>query len=100
MSKKAPTKAQVISAIADKASLTKKQVGEVMNALEEVMAASLRRHKQFAIPGLIKITVAHKKATKARPGRNPFTGEQMMFKAKPARDVVKVRALKRLKDMV
>ena len=97
--KKAPTKAQVIAAVAEKAALTKKQVGDVLGALEDVMAGSLRKNKVFALPGLLKVTVAHKKATPARPGRNPFTGEQMMFKAKPARNVVKVRALKRLKDM-
>ena len=48
----------------------------------------------------MKITVQKKPATKARKGVNPFTGEEMMFKAKPARKVVKVRALKKLKEMV
>jgi nucleoid DNA-binding protein len=54
----------------------------------------------FTVPGLMKITVQKKPATKARKGTNPFTGEAMMFKAKPARKVVKVRALKKLKEMV
>jgi nucleoid DNA-binding protein len=44
--------------------------------------------------------VQHKPATKERQGTNPFTGEPTTFKAKPARNVVKVRPLKRLKDMV
>jgi nucleoid DNA-binding protein len=48
----------------------------------------------------MKITRIHKPATKAREGVNPFTGEKMMFKAKPARNVVKVRPLKNLKAMV
>jgi nucleoid DNA-binding protein len=52
------------------------------------------------IPGLAKVVVQRKPATKARKGINPFTGEEMMFKAKPARNVVKVRALKNLKAMV
>ena len=54
----------------------------------------------FTVPGLMKIKVVRKPATKARRGINPFTGEEMMFKAKPARNVVKVLALKGLKDMV
>lgn len=52
---------------------------------------------QFMLPGLFKMTVATKPATKARKGKNPFTGEEMMFKAKPARRVVKVRVLKKFK---
>jgi nucleoid DNA-binding protein len=48
----------------------------------------------------MKIKVVRKPATKSRKGINPFTGEAMIFKAKPARNVVKVLALKALKDMV
>jgi len=48
----------------------------------------------------MKLTVVRKPATKARKGINPFTGEETMFKAKPARNVVKIRPLKNLKDMV
>jgi len=55
---------------------------------------------QFTIPGLMKWEVKRKPAKKARRGINPFTGEEMMFKAKPARNVVKVRPLKKLKEMV
>ena len=54
---------------------------------------------EFTLPGIAKFRVIHKPATKARQGVNPFTGEQMMFAAKPARNVVKIRALKKLKDM-
>ena len=54
----------------------------------------------FAVPGLMKITVIQKPATKARKGINPFTKQEQMFKAKPARKVIKVRPLKALKDMV
>ena len=54
----------------------------------------------FTIPGLCKIVVQRKPATKERQGINPFTGEKTTFKAKPARNVVKVRPLKTLKDMV
>ena len=53
----------------------------------------------FAVPGLMKIVVITKPAQKARKGINPFTKEETMFKAKPARKVIKVRPLKALKDM-
>ena len=52
------------------------------------------------VPGLMRITVKRKPATKARKGINPFTKEEVMFKAKPARNVVKVRPLRGLKEMV
>jgi nucleoid DNA-binding protein len=52
------------------------------------------------LPGLLKIEIKRKPATKARKGINPFTGVEMLFKAKPARNVVKIRPLKRVKDMV
>ena len=70
------------------------------------MAILIERHVkkrapgQFTLPGLMKIEVKRKPATKARKGINPFTGEPTIFKAKPARNVVKVRPLKKLKDMV
>ena len=54
----------------------------------------------FSIPGLLKVRVVKKPARKARMGVNPFTGEEMMFKAKPASKVVKATILKGLKDMV
>ena len=53
----------------------------------------------FTMPGLFKIKVVRKPATKARMGVNPFTGQEMMFKARPARNVVKIQPLKSLKDM-
>ena len=54
----------------------------------------------YAVPGLMKVIVQRKPATKARKGISPFTGEETVFKAKPARNVVKIRPLKNLKDMV
>jgi nucleoid DNA-binding protein len=54
---------------------------------------------KFILPGLIKVQVKRKPATKARKGINPFTGEMTTFKAKPARRVVKVTPLKKLKEM-
>ena len=100
---KPPTKTEIYSNIADATGLTKKQVGEVFDALDEQINKSLTGRgapKMFALPGLCKITVQHKPATKEREGINPFTGEPTIFKAKPAKNVVKIRPLKKLKDMV
>lgn len=100
--KKAPTKTEVFSNIAGATDLSKKEVASVFDALNAEIKKSLGRNgpKMFTIPGLCKIVVQHKPATKARKGINPFTGEETVFKAKPARNVVKVRPLKNLKDMV
>lgn len=100
---KPPTKTEIYANIAEATGLTKKQVGEVFDALDAQINKSLTGRgapKMFAIPGLCKITVQHKPATKEREGINPFTGEPTIFKAKPAKNVVKIRPLKKLKDMV
>ncbi|MBC8392754.1 MAG: HU family DNA-binding protein, partial [Deltaproteobacteria bacterium] len=55
---------------------------------------------KFVFPGLMKIEVKKKPATKARKGINPFTREETMFKAKPAHKVVKIKPLKKVKDMI
>jgi nucleoid DNA-binding protein len=54
----------------------------------------------FVVPGLMKLVVVHKPAVPERTGINPFTKQEQVFKAKPARKVVKVRPLKALKEMV
>lgn len=97
---KAPTKSEIIATISDKTSLTKKDVGAVFDQLNEIIKKSLKSSSEFSLPGLIKARVVKKPATKARLGKNPFTGEEIMIKAKPARKTVKVTALKGLKDMV
>ena len=61
---------------------------------------SLKSNGLFTMPGLLKMKVVKKPATKAREGINPFTGEKMMFKAKPASKKVRVMPLKSLKAMV
>ena len=101
-SKKARTKSQVVAALADKTGLSKKEVSSVCEAMSDLISEDLgkRGPGMFTIPGLLKITVQHKPATKARKGINPFTKEETIFKAKPARNVVKARPLKALKDMV
>ena len=101
--KKAPTKSQIYSSIADETGLTRKDVDSVFVSLNTMIKKSLNKRSgvgHFTVPGLMKIKVIRKPATKARKGINPFTGEEAMFKAKPARNVVKILPLKGLKDMV
>jgi nucleoid DNA-binding protein len=96
------TKSEIMTALADNTGLARKDVGALFNALGEIMGLDVGKKGPgiFTVPGLMKVTRVSKPATKARKGINPFTGEEVMFKAKPARNVVKVRPLKALKEMV
>lgn len=96
------TKTEILNSLADATELNKKQVGSVLEALGELIGENLGKKGPgvFNVPGMMKIKVVRKPATKARKGINPFTGEETMFKAKPARNVVKISPLKGLKDMV
>lgn len=95
------TKSEVFAGLADNTGLTRKQVAAIFDELSGMMKKDLNRGPGlFTVPGLMKVKVVKKPATKARKGVNPFTGEEMMFKAKPARKVVKVTPLKGLKEMV
>ena len=99
---KAPlSKPQLMNELAESTQLTKKLVTAVFDQLGDIIERHVRKNAagQFTIPGLMKVVVVRKPATKARKGINPFTGEETVFKAKPARNVVKVRPLKKLKDM-
>lgn len=101
--KKAPTKSEIYRHIAEDTGLTRKDVAAVFDSLGGLMKKNLGGRGApgtFTLPGLAKMTVKKKPAVKARKGINPFTGEEMMFKAKPASKTVKVTALKGLKDMV
>jgi nucleoid DNA-binding protein len=99
---KPPSKTEVFTSIAEQTGLAKRDVNAVFEALNDQIkkAVSGRGPKTFTIHGICKIVVQHKPATKERQGTNPFTGEPTTFKAKPARNVIKVRPLKKLKDMV
>jgi nucleoid DNA-binding protein len=98
---KSRSKSEIFKSISDATSLTRKQVSGVFDEMANLIKKDLKKGPGlFTVPGLMKIKVVRKPATKARMGVNPFTGEQMMFKAKPARNVVKVLALKNLKAMV
>ena len=96
------TKSEIVSGIADATGLTKKQVSSALEAMAAQIKKSLgsRGPGAYTVPGLMKLVVVRKPATAARKGINPFTGQETMFKAKPARNVVKIRPLKNLKDMV
>ena len=95
------SKTQILDAIAASTDLSRKQVGTVLDSLGEIIEAHLKKNAagEFVLPGLLKISTVRKPATKARKGINPFTKEEVTFKAKPASTVVKVRPLKKLKDM-
>lgn len=102
-SKKPPTKSQIFAHIAEDTGLTRKDVAAVFDSLGALIKKNLGGRGApgtFTIPGMVKMRVAKKPATKERKGINPFTGEEMIFKAKPASKTVKVTALKGLKDMV
>ena len=96
------TKSDVQATIAEHVGISKREVAAVFETMGAMLAADLKKGAAgtFNVPGLMKVTVQRKPATKARKGTNPFTGEPTIFKAKPARNVVKVRPLKALKDMV
>jgi nucleoid DNA-binding protein len=93
-------KTQMLQQIADATELSKKQVQAVLDELTNVIEAHVKKKGigEFVLPGLLKIITVKKPATKARKGINPFTGEEVMFKAKPASTSVKVRPLKKLKE--
>ena len=99
---KAPSKSEILVNIANATELSRKQVASVFDALSEQIKGSLGKKGPglFVVPGLMKVIMVQKPAVKARKGINPFTKQEQMFKAKPARKVVKVRPLKSLKDMV
>lgn len=100
--KKAASKSEIFAAIAESTGLTKKQVASVFDALSAQIAAAISKKGPgvFQLPGLCKITVRSIPASKERVGINRFTGQEQVFKAKPASLRVKVRPLKALKDMV
>lgn len=97
------TKSEVLNALSEKTGLSRKEVSGFLDALTELIGSNLGRRGPgvFNVPGLMKIKVVRKPATKASTRPSPFNpGEMMTIKAKPARNQVKVLPLKGLKDMV
>jgi len=101
-SSKVRSKSEVLSTIAEHNGLSRKQVAGVFDTLTTLISADLKgKVGVFALPGMMKITVVRKPATKGGVRPNPFKpGEMMEVKPRPARNVVKIRALKQLKAMV
>jgi nucleoid DNA-binding protein len=99
---KAMTKSEILNALAEETGLNRKEIACVLEELGTLIGKNLSKRGPgvFNVPGLMKVKVVRKPATKARKGINPFTKEEQMFKAKPARNVVKILPLKGLKDMV
>ena len=94
------TKSQLIEKIATENELAKRDVKGVLETMASIGYKELKKSGVFVVPGFAKFVVIKKPATKARKGTNPFTGEEMMFKAKPARKIVRARPVKAAKDAV
>ncbi len=101
LTKERYSKTQILDDIAAATELSRKQVAAVLDSLSDVIESHVKKNAvgEFVLPGILKISTVRKPAVKARKGINPFTKEEVMFKAKPATTVVKVRPLKKLKDM-
>ena len=95
------TKTQLFTTIAENTEMKKKEIAAVFDEWALIINGHVKRNGAgvFTLPGLLKIKVVRKPATKARKGINPFTGEPTIFKAKPARNVIKCQPLKALKEM-
>ncbi len=95
------TKSETYAYLAHATGLSRKQVAAVFEGLAGLVGKSIGKKGPgvYVVPGLMKVRVVRKPATKAREGINPFTGQPTIFKAKPARNVVKIQALKALKEM-
>jgi nucleoid DNA-binding protein len=100
--KKPMTKMEMIAALAESTSLTKQQVASLFDGLVTLIKKELGEDGAgtVTISNLLKIKVIHKPATPERKGINPFTKEEMVFKAKPAKNEVKLVVLNGLKELV
>ena len=102
MAKGPLSKSALVQILSDKSAneLTRKDVKGVLEAMVAIGHAELKKNGVFVVPGLVRMVVVKKPATKERKGINPFTGQETVFKAKPARKVVKARPVKAAKDAV
>ena len=95
------SKSELIEKVtAEQEGISKKQVKGVMESLVSVGHKELKKSGTFLLPGFAKFVVIKKPATKERKGINPFTKEPTIFKAKPARKIVRARPVKAAKDAV
>jgi nucleoid DNA-binding protein len=102
MPNKRLSKSQFVTAVAEKSGLNQKQASSVLDAINVIVVEQLSKRGpgEVLIPGLLKLNVVDKPATKQHEGVNPFTKEPMTYKAKPASKAIKVRIVKTLKDAV
>ncbi len=96
------SKTEFLATLAEKSGITKKQAAAALKTMNEMVAHQLGMHGpgEILIPGLMKLNVVIKPATPERAGINPFTKEPTIFKAKPARKIVRARPVKALKDAI
>ncbi len=102
MATKLMSKSELIQKIADAhpSGLSRRDVKAVIESLAEIGHKELKKAGAFLVPGMAKFVVIKKPATKARKGINPFTKEPTVFKAKPARKIIRARPVKAAKDAV
>jgi DNA-binding protein HU-beta len=102
MANKLMTKSELVQKIAEKhrEAITRKDVKGVIESLAEIGYKELKKTGAFVVPGFAKFVVIKKPAVKARKGINPFTKEPTVFKARPARKIIKARPVKATKDAV
>ena len=98
--KTAFNKSSLAAHVAEQSGVDAKSVKSVLAALEGAMLMSVNKKGlgEFTLPGLLKVVVQNVPAKKKRMGKDPFTGVERMFAAKPASVKIKTRALKKLKD--
>ena len=102
MSTKRMSKSQFVTTLAEKSGLNKNQAASALDTINTMVAQQLGKGGpgEVLIPGLLKLNIVNKPATRKHEGLNPFTGEPMTYKAKPARKVIRARPLKALKDSI
>jgi DNA-binding protein HU-beta len=94
------SKSQLVEKISAETEMSKKDVKGVLETLATVGYKELKKNGVFLVPGFAKFVVIKKPATKERAGINPFTKEPTVFKARPARKIVRARPVKAAKDAV
>lgn len=102
MSSKRLNKSQFVTILAEKSGLSREQATSALDTINTMVAQQLGKQGpgEVLIPGLLKLIVVDKPATREHEGINPFTGEPMIYKAKEARKIIKVRVLKALNDAI
>jgi len=95
------SKTEILNELAARTEVSRKQVGAVIEELGAIIGRHLAKNGpgEFVLPGMFKINTRKKPAQKARKGIDPFTKQERTFAAKPASVTVRVRPLKKLKDM-